>query len=90
MGNVWTGTCDGRLTAAEEKIIGFSGVPRENFELSNVKLNDLEDGDYIRTIHLGKVCFLNQILKERRANFGISTWVWSIRTNLLQDLEATG
>lgn len=90
MGNAWTGTCDGRLTAAEEKILGFSGVDRENFELTNVKISDLPDGDYIRTIHLGKVSQLTINLDlEGRTYSRLSAWIWSFRLDILQDFEAT-
>ena len=64
MGNAWTGTCDGRLTTSEEKIINFAGVPRETIELSNVKLNDTENADYIRTIRLGNVSIDHLIFQK--------------------------
>lgn len=48
MGNKWAGVSDEKFLVAEKKVLGFSGIPEEEFEISNVVID--EDGNFIRTI----------------------------------------
>ena len=53
MGNCWKGISDERLAESEQRIIGLTGMKLEDFELTNVIIN--EQGDYARTIRCGNV-----------------------------------
>lgn len=57
MGNSWKGIDDEVLAQCEELIMGFTGMPRKEFEVKNVQIND--EGDYVRTIVCGNVSYIS-------------------------------
>lgn len=40
MGNCWKGVSDERLAESELKIMALTGIPKEEFEIFNVKINE--------------------------------------------------
>lgn len=47
-----------KLIEAERKVLSFSGIPYDNFNIHNVVID--EDGNYMRTVEVGDVsesCF---------------------------------
>jgi hypothetical protein len=51
MGQCWTGVSDPKLVEAEKELLGFSGIPYENYRLENIKID--EKDNYLRTISCG-------------------------------------
>ena len=62
MGNCWKGINDELLAQCEEQIMALTGLPRTDFDVKNVQIN--EQGDYARTILCGNVLYisLNQFI----------------------------
>ena len=64
MGNTWKGVNDDRLIAAEQKILSYSGMPLEAFEVTNVIID--EEKNFVRTIQTGDVtCIIGFIMANR-------------------------
>lgn len=57
MGNTWTGVSDEKLVEFEKKLLTYSEIPLDEFELSNVVIDG--DGNFVRTIQVGDVCHLS-------------------------------
>ena len=48
MGNFWKGVSDEKLLDSEKKLLSFTGYDYEDFDISNVVIDDV--GNYARTI----------------------------------------
>ncbi len=51
MGNIWKGISESEYHRSEKKMLAYSGIPVEDFKLSNVYIDT--EGNYIRTIEVG-------------------------------------
>jgi len=51
MGNTWTGVNEKVFLEYEKRMLIYSGIPYEDFDVSNVIID--EDQNYIRTIRVG-------------------------------------
>ena len=59
MGNFWKGISDEQLQESEKKILAYSGISIEEFNLKRVEID--EKGNYVRTIEVGDVRYSNKI-----------------------------
>jgi hypothetical protein len=72
MGNFWKGISDEAYYDCERRMLKYSGIPLQNFKLSNVVID--EEGNYIRTIEVGDKSNQHLVLIHGYGGSGIIFW----------------